>query len=80
MQANDPRLASLPGEVIAAAQVAVLRVASGPPSTQEIAPLFGGNAVVGARIGEGAGFPARLIKQTIQRARALFGVSCFALI
>jgi len=48
-------LARLPGMVIAAAHVAVLPAAVGPPPTNEIAPLFGGNAVVGARIGEGAG-------------------------
>jgi len=48
-------LAGLPGTVIAAAHVAVLHAAAGPPPTEEIAPLFGGNAVVGARIGEGAG-------------------------
>ena len=48
-------LAGLPGTVIAAAHVAVLPAAAGPPSTEEIAALFGGNAVVGARIGEGAG-------------------------
>jgi len=48
-------LADLPGTVIAAAHVAVLPAAAGPPPTEEIAPLFGGNAVVGARIGEGAG-------------------------
>jgi uncharacterized membrane-anchored protein len=48
-------LAGLPGTVIAAAHVAVLPAAAGPPPTEEIAPLFGGNAVVGARIGEGAG-------------------------
>jgi len=48
-------LASLPGTVIAAAHVAVLPAAAGPPPTEEIAPLFGGNPVVGARIGEGAG-------------------------
>jgi uncharacterized membrane-anchored protein len=48
-------LAGLPGAVIAAAHVAVLPDVTGPPPTEEIAPLFGGNAVVGARIGEGAG-------------------------
>ena len=48
-------LSSLPGEIIAAAHVAVLPAASEPPTTEEIAPLFGGNAVVGACIGEGAG-------------------------
>jgi uncharacterized membrane-anchored protein len=48
-------LASLPGTIIAAAHVAVLAAAAGPPPTEEIAALFGGNAVVGARIGEGAG-------------------------
>jgi uncharacterized membrane-anchored protein len=48
-------LAALPGTVIAAAHVAVLEAAAGPPPTEQIAPLFGGNAVVGARIGEGAG-------------------------
>jgi len=48
-------LASLPGAVIAAAQVALLPAAAGAPPTEEIASLFGGNAVVGARIGEGAG-------------------------
>lgn len=48
-------LASLPGTVVAAAHVAVLPAAAGPPPVEEIAPLFGGNAVVGARIGEGAG-------------------------
>ncbi len=48
-------LAGLPGTVIAAAHVAVLPAAAGPPPTEEIAPLFGGNNVVGARIGEGAG-------------------------
>jgi uncharacterized membrane-anchored protein len=48
-------LASLPGTVIAAAHVAVLPAAAGPPPTEDIAPLFGGNAVVGAHIGEGAG-------------------------
>ena len=48
-------LARLPGAVIVAAQAAVLCAAAGPPPTEEIAPLFGGNAVVGARIGEGAG-------------------------
>jgi uncharacterized membrane-anchored protein len=48
-------LAGLPGTVIAAAHVAVLPAAAGPPPTEDIAPLFDGNAVVGARIGEGAG-------------------------
>lgn len=48
-------LARLPGTVIAAAHVAVLPVAQKPPPTEEFAPLFGGNTVVGARIGEGAG-------------------------
>ncbi len=48
-------LALLPGAVIAAAHVAVLPAAAGPPPTEDFAPLFGGNAVVGARIGEGAG-------------------------
>lgn len=48
-------LAGLPGTVIAAAHVAVLPATAGPPPTDDIAPLFGGNAVVGARIGEGAG-------------------------
>jgi uncharacterized membrane-anchored protein len=48
-------IANLPGTVITAAHVAVLPAAEGPPPTEEIAPLFGGNAVVGARIGEGAG-------------------------
>jgi uncharacterized membrane-anchored protein len=48
-------LAGLPGTVIAAAHVAVLAAAAGPPPTEDIAPLFGGNAVVGARIGDGAG-------------------------
>lgn len=48
-------LAGLPGTVIAAAHVAVLPAAAGPPPTEEIAPLFGGNAVVGAHVGEGAG-------------------------
>jgi len=48
-------LAGLPGTVIVAAHVAVLSAAAGAPSTQDIAPLFAGNAVVGAHIGEGAG-------------------------
>ena len=48
-------LAGLPGSIIAAAHVAVIPSAAGPPLTEEIAPLFDDNAVVGARIGEGAG-------------------------
>ncbi len=48
-------LAGLPGTVIAAAHVALLPAAAELPPTEEIAPLFGGNTVVGARIGEGAG-------------------------
>ncbi|OGA40323.1 MAG: hypothetical protein A3G24_21225 [Betaproteobacteria bacterium RIFCSPLOWO2_12_FULL_62_13] len=48
-------LAALPGTIIAAAHVAVLPAAAGPPPTEEVTPLFGGNPVVGARIGDGAG-------------------------
>ena len=48
-------LAVLPGTVIAAAHVALLPAAAGPTPSDEIAAFFGGNAVVGARIGEGAG-------------------------
>ena len=48
-------LAGLPGKVIAAAHIAVLAAAAGPPPTEDVAPLFAGNAVVGAHIGDGAG-------------------------
>lgn len=48
-------LAGLPGTVIAAAHAALLPAAAGPPPAEDIAPLFGGNAVVGALIGAGAG-------------------------
>ena len=48
-------LAALPGTVIAAAHVAMVPETAELPPTGEISPLFGGNAVVGARIGEGAG-------------------------
>jgi len=48
-------LAALPGTTIAAAHVAVLPAAAASASAEEIALLFDGNAVVGARIGEGAG-------------------------
>ena len=48
-------LSALPGKIITAAHVAVIPAETGLPPTEAIAPLFGGNAVVGARIGEGTG-------------------------
>lgn len=47
-------LATLPGEMISATQVALLPCAGEPPHVRTVAPLFGAELVVGNRIADGA--------------------------
>ncbi|MBX3623230.1 MAG: DUF3422 domain-containing protein [Rhizobacter sp.] len=47
-------LAGLPGEMIAATQIALLPCPGEPPHVRSVAPLFGAELVVGNRIADGA--------------------------
>jgi uncharacterized membrane-anchored protein len=48
-------LAAIPGQTIVAAHAKLVRAAAAPPDAATLADHFGGNVVVGAEIGEGAG-------------------------
>ncbi|MGL4573703.1 MAG: DUF3422 family protein [Burkholderiaceae bacterium] len=49
-------LAAIPGRTIVAAHAVFLNNAGDPPPVTQVAEHFGGHTVVGARVGDGAGF------------------------
>jgi len=63
-------LAGLPGEMVAATQVALVACPGEPPHVREVAPLFGSELVVGNRIADGAA-------TVVTDLRALNGITRF---
>ena len=63
-------LARLPGEMVAATQVALVACPGEPPHVREVAPLFGSELVVGNRIADGAA-------TVVTDLRALNGITRF---
>jgi len=63
-------LARLPGEMVAATQVALVACPGEPPHVREVAPLFGSELVVGNRVADGAA-------TVVTDLRALNGITRF---